>query len=66
MSSSKTNKPDAPAAVAPVAKPQRPTPEQLQQISRGGSYVFNPENGKLSSRRAPTKAATVGTKKGAN
>lgn len=54
------------AANAP-AKPKRPTPEQLQSLTRGGRYTFNPETGKFGELRKPTKsaAAEFGPKTGA-
>jgi len=60
-----TEKTAAPASSEPVAAPKkklRPTAEQLQQITRGGRYAFNPETGKVSPTRVATKSAAPGAK----
>lgn len=47
-------------------KKVRPTAEQLQKVTRGGRYTFNPETGAMGLIRQPTKAAVQGAKTGAN
>ncbi|CAA0103582.1 hypothetical protein [Zhongshania aliphaticivorans] len=63
-----TEKSPSPAKVETVAAPKkklRPSPEQLQQITQGGRYAFNPETGAMSPLRQHTKAAEPGAKTGA-
>lgn len=42
------------AAPAP-ARPRRPTPEQLQALTDGGSYTFDPTTGRFDQKRKGTE-----------
>lgn len=64
-----TDKTTESVSTAKVAEPPkknvRPTAKQLQQITKGGRYAFNPETGAMGLIRQPTKAAVPGAKTGA-
>lgn len=55
------------AVAAPAASPQkpkanRPTPDQLGKIHKGGGYRINPTTGAQERVREPTKPARRGVK----